>query len=329
MESKFGLRVKDAEKHWQTFQLENFKITKPLIVCLSGDATNTELEANGLCKLVEGLLENDAQDVDLMGVAYGEKNGLNNYKLSDNDIEKFVNNLLIPLCEDKRTNKIFTIEECCRKLSLITFFTFCHGSKEVSNILTNFKEKLIKKGFTEQNVELLTQSLLEVSYAKETENVTCPQVYFASADDSIGPIFNHWYFGDMYSESLHGSYAMLIDKPGQFCGRDWIRPETKQFASITIIADTILKSGLDINDEAVVSEEHKIGYFKDTDKLNKEGKILRKAMSECLKERVKNSIQNKTSNNYEIFYLKKLYSKLEKELPAENRVDNTIHKINV
>lgn len=56
MNSKFGLRKKDFENHWQSCSLNKFKLTKPLIVCLSGDSTCTELEANGLCKLAENFL---------------------------------------------------------------------------------------------------------------------------------------------------------------------------------------------------------------------------------------------------------------------------------
>ena len=69
MESKFGLRTKTSENHWQQCEIKNLKISKPLIICLSGNGTKTELEANGFCKLAESLLGDKSQEVDLLGVA--------------------------------------------------------------------------------------------------------------------------------------------------------------------------------------------------------------------------------------------------------------------
>lgn len=328
MNSRFGLRKKDCENHWQSCSLDNFKLTKPLIVCLCGDSTGTELEANGLCKMVESLLEDKSQEVDLLGVAYGEKRGTKSYQLSTQDIELFVDNILMPLCKNKETDEILPVLEGCKNLSLITFFTFCHGSTEVYNIMDKFNERLLEKGVSEQDIKVLKKSLFEVNYARECENIACPQVFLTSTGDAFGNVFNFWYFGgddDYYLKS--DQYAIVCDKPGQFCGKYWIRPENKPFGSISIVAGSILKGESKENLGDVVNEEHNIGFFKEVKnglhpRLSEEGKVLRRAMAISLKRRVENSVLNQNSNEYKQFHLQQLNYHLEENLPKHNRVDS-------
>ena len=242
MESKFGLRTKTSENHWQQCEIKNLKISKPLIICLSGNGTKTELEANGFCKLAESLLGDKSQEVDLLGVAYGVKDEQQSKRgeLSSKDVELLVDNILIPLCKNEKNGELLSIEDCCRNLSLITFFTFCHGNKEVKNILEKFNERLEDKGLSKQDISILTQSLFEINYAKETDCVPCPQISVASAQDTIGNVFGYWYFGDDdYDDKLKDHYAIVCDKPGQYCKKDWVRPESRCYASITVIAGSI------------------------------------------------------------------------------------------
>ncbi len=332
MKSKFGFRNKASENHWQPCSIENLSISRPLVICLSGNGTKTETEANGFCKLAENLLGDKSKEVDLMGVVYGDKNSSEASvgELSNSEIESLVDNILLPLCKDKQTKQLLSLEDCCKNLSLITFFTFCHGNSEVSKILKNFNEKLETMGLHVEDRKTLTQSLFEVNYAKETDLVSCPQINIASAQDSIGSMFGYWYFGnDDYENKFNGHYAMVCDKPGQFCKKDWPRPEAKPYGSITIIANSILKEDLDKDSFAMQSEEHNIGYFK-KDKngfntlLNEEGKVLREAMSLSLQKRIDNSILNQKNNTYKRFYLQELNSYLENSLPRNNRISNII-----
>lgn len=330
MESKFGLRNKTSEHHWQPCEVEKMKVTRPLVICLSGNGTKTELEANGFCKLAESLLGDKSQEVDLIGVAYGDESGRR--KLSKKDVELLVENILMPLCKDEQTGELLSIKECRRNLSLITFFTFCHGNKEVLNIIEMFNERLESKGFSRETISTLNQSLFEINYAKETDCVPCPQVFVASAQDSIGNIFGYWYFGDDdYEDKLKDHYAMVYDKPGQFCKKDWIRPESRRYDSITIIASSILNDNPVRDSFSVQSEEHNIGYFKNNEngfnpRLNEEGKVLRSVMGISLQKRIENSILNQNNKNYIQFYLQELNSLLESDLPQENRITNSFQE---
>ena len=332
MKSRFGLRNKTSENHWKPCQIDKFKILRPLIICLSGNGTITEKDANGFCKLAENLLGEKASEVDLLGIAYGVKDEQISKRgeLSNIEIELIVDNLLMSLCKDETSGNLLPIEDCCKNLSLITFFTFCHGNKEVKMILEKFNEKLENEGLSKENIRLLTQSLFEINYAKESEYVFCPQISMASAQDSIGSVFGYWFFGDDdYDEKLKNHYAMVYDKPGQFCKKIWLRPESKRYDCITIIANSILKDTPVENSFSMQSVEHNIGYFKNDENgvnhyLNEEGKVLRNAMSISLQKRVENSILNMNKKIYKQFNLQELYSNFENNLPQFNRIDNSI-----
>jgi len=329
MGSRFGLRDKLSENHWKLCKMENLRVSKPLIICLSGNGTKTEEEANGFCKLAEDFIGDKLiKDVELLGVAYGEQNRRG--ELSNEDVELIVDNVLIKLCKDEKTEEFLSLEKCCKNLSLVTFFTFCHGSTEVSRILEKFKERLNDKKIPKQDISTLTKALLEVSYAKENNGVPCPQISVASAQDSAGLCFGYWYFGADCEDKLENHYAITCDKPGQYCKKDFPRPEERQYNSITIVADSILKYNNDSVSFSIQSEDHNIGYLK-RDKngmfhprLNELGKVLICAMSQSLQERVKNSILNQNNENYTRFNLSDLNSYLELNLPQTNRIDNQI-----
>lgn len=331
MESKFGLRDYASESHWRPCEIKAFKPSKPLIICLSGNGTRTELEANGFCKLAESLIGDKSTSCDLLGVAYGGeyKESSKPGNLLDSEIEQLVDYILIPLCKDEKTGNMLPIDDCCKNLSLITFFTFCHGSKEVKNILEKFNEKMNIEGLSKQEINLLTKSMLEITYGKEISDVSCPQIDIMSAADSRGLAFNYWYFGDSDYELKKDRYVMVCDMPGQYCGKDFIFPDTRSYGAITLVAGSILNENIKNDDGALQSIEHNIGYFKcdkngHTPYLSREGGVLRNAMSISLCERVENSILNQKSQNYIPFYLKQLNSRLEEDLPKFNRMDKTV-----
>lgn len=337
MESKFGLRTKTSEHHWQQCEIKNLKVTKPLIICLSGNGTKTELEANGFCKLVENLIGDESQKIDLLGVSYGVKDEQHSKRgeLSSKDVELLVDNILIPLCKDKKTGNILPMECCCKNLSLITFFTFCHGSLEVKNILEKFDERLKIMGLSKQDISNLIQSLFEINYAKETDDVSCPQISVSSMCDILGGVFGYWYFGDEdYDGKFKDRYAIVCDKPGQFCKKDWVRPESKRYGAITVMASSILNNSDNSDDDifaSIQSTEHNIGHFKSnenglTPSLNENGKVLRNAMSISLQKRVENSLLNLNSQSYIPFYLQELNLYLENNLSQTNRIDNSVEQ---
>ena len=79
--SKFGLRDNNSINKWRRIDLKEFKLDKPLVICLSGNASTTEKDACGFCKRAERMLEllfkntgkrgaNPLDFVDIMGCSY-------------------------------------------------------------------------------------------------------------------------------------------------------------------------------------------------------------------------------------------------------------------
>lgn len=327
MESVFGKRNNNAEKHWQTINIIGEKISKPIIICLSGNATITEREANGFCKLAESCIGKElSQKVDFIGVAYQHAIDSKNGQFNASDRSLIVDKILIPLCEDNN-GTILSTEECCRNLSKITFFTFCHGSVETIKIINNFYAKLQEKGICEEDINKIGQSLLEVSYASTNINA-CPKISLGSMQDVGGEVFAYWYLGTKAEKEDVNDYVAVCDQPGYFCGKPF--PQARPFCSITVKVDSILNENFrnKKTDDNIsswlnnVEEDHNIGYFKKDRSgnlmacVNSKGKTLLNIMELCLQKRIKNSLENIQNNRYKKTDIQGLYNHIQHTINA-------------
>ena len=52
----FGKRDTSKPNHWQKLKFFKHKITKPTIICLGGNTTKFEEDANAMCKLASNLI---------------------------------------------------------------------------------------------------------------------------------------------------------------------------------------------------------------------------------------------------------------------------------
>lgn len=223
--TRWGKRNLEKENHWENIDLNNYSTDKPMVVCLSGNGTNTDAEANGFCKRVGTSLElllkksTPIENVELLGCAYGEDKrylycpdeedfyktypNLNDYArefpkavsissksndLDERDVNQFTNAILMPRCLDKDGNALPT-ETCCKNISQITFFTYCYGAKALNEIIKSFKENLKSHDFTDESINQILNSMMHVSFARKDYVRTIPSVYFYAANDyDIGSI---------------------------------------------------------------------------------------------------------------------------------------------
>ena len=184
--------------HWEQLDLSSYKMTKPIVICLSGNATINEREANGFCKTAENLmglkLSSDNQEeiyeyADLIGVSYSNREGSETGRLTNEDIESLVTNILMPLCVDESGQRL-PLEQVCKNVSAVTFFSFCHGAIETFNICREFNVKLIKElGFNGEETDIILQSMMEISYSPRTVSNLIPRVSAYSARDTKNAVF--------------------------------------------------------------------------------------------------------------------------------------------
>jgi len=163
------------------------------VICLGGNGTITESSANGMCKMVENFLQllfkkqgtNYVYDyVDIMGAVYPISDNSQKGKFSKEDIDNFVDKFLIKLLQDEN-DELVPLNEACRRLSQITFFTFCKGHFEVYKIFRSFYKELQVLGYSKQECDILMLSTFEISYAPLIYASMIPVVYIDSKQDEM------------------------------------------------------------------------------------------------------------------------------------------------
>ena len=184
--------------HWERLDLEEYKVEKPIVICLSGNATIDEKDANGFCKTAENLMglklsSDDPESIyeyaDLIGVSYANREGRDTGALTQEDIDALVTNVLMPLCVDEMVQRL-PLEQVCKNVSAVTFFSFCHGAIESFNICKTFNIKLIKElGFNGDETDKILTSMMEVSYSPRTTGCLTPRVSAYSARDTKNAAF--------------------------------------------------------------------------------------------------------------------------------------------
>ena len=189
----WGMRNLDKQNHWQRLKLDKYSPDKPVVVCIGGNGTVSENSANGMCKLVETYLQllfkkngmNKVYDyVDLVSAVYPMNGDSTKGKFEKEDIDKFVDEFLIRLVQDDK-DELLPLNEACRRLSQVTFFTYCRGHMEVDKIMRAFYKELRVLGYTKEQVNVLMMSTSEVSFAPLTYGSVIPVVFVDTKQDEM------------------------------------------------------------------------------------------------------------------------------------------------
>lgn len=192
-EAVWGKRNLDKANHWQRLKLEEYSPEKPVVVCVGGNGTVSENSANGVCKFVENYLQllfkkngmNHVYDyVDIIGAVYPSGDNPSKGKFSKEDTDKFVDEFLIKLIQDEN-DELVPLNEACRRLSGVTFFTFCMGHLEVDKIMRAFYKELKVLGYSQQERDVLMLSTFEISYAPLTYGSVIPVMFVDSKQDEM------------------------------------------------------------------------------------------------------------------------------------------------
>lgn len=261
----FGKRdLRSTNNHWKELRLNNYKITKPVIICLGGNGTIDSTLANGFCKRAETMvglkiadsnLYSTYRHIDVLGFVYGRDSEKQTAGSFNNDeISKIVDNLLMPLCIDNN-GKLLPVEKTAKNFSLITFFTHCHGAKEVNNLMSNLNQKLEAKGYSSEDIKFIMSQSFQFSYSPLVSDNWLPTVRVDSFCDS----FNYGLaklYRDTYYHALNG-VAVKHDKAGFFRKNPypWTRQET-----ISIFTSKLVNVPEGYNGTNVV-DEHSIRYL--------------------------------------------------------------------
>lgn len=220
---KRNLNIKDT--HWELLDLDNLKFEKPTVLCLCGNDTTTNAKANGFVKQAEIYLElmfktkdgsNVLDNVDLVGVKYDEKNSM-----PIQDSEK-VANAIFNLLIDKNGKKL-DIETARKNMSRLTFFTYCYGHNVLQMDIVDkaLNSKLSDAGYSENEINLICNSTLEVSYAPPGWINKIPSIRVMSSRDEMFSFPDTSLF-ENYNKTIDDlGVSLHEDKPGQIFGEDF------------------------------------------------------------------------------------------------------------
>ena len=189
----WGKRDLKANRHWQILSLKDYNPNKPIVVCIGGNGTTSELAANGIAKVVEIYLQllfnkggkNCVYDyIDIISAVYPINDDSDKGAFEKEDIDDFVDNFLIKIIQDEN-DELVPLNEACRRLSQVTFFTYCRGHHEVDKIMHAFYKELKVLGYTRQERDILMMSFFEVTFASATYSSLIPIMFVDSKQDEM------------------------------------------------------------------------------------------------------------------------------------------------
>ena len=293
----YGCKVIDSKK---------YKIKKPTIFCLGGNGCVSVKEANGFCKIAENLVglnykeDSDAGLVDLVdivGIVYGAENSqkMNAYGLSNfctgifsgEEVDEFVNDILLPLCKDDDGNAL-PIEEACRNFSLITFFTYCYGAVALISLLYNLSVKLKALGYSDGEIHKLMGSTMQITYASLSFGCPVPTLEVVSKEDLT--------IGDFYYEKgcFSKGVNLIHHVANEYFGK---KSKTRDFESIGIYSSRLRnfqKKGEDEHAVKIISRDKEWRSIYEDKNLD----IVSQMVGYALAKSVVNSIDNSYSKKF-------------------------------
>lgn len=215
-------RNPDMPKNCEYLDVEEYAVTRPTVFCLSGNGAITTKEANGLCKQAEGYLKlmfngknvgkRVTDMVDLIGFKYARpKEDAKVGDLGFEFIEDFVNRVIIPKLLDKDGTRL-SLDEACKNMSQMVFFTYCYGSQELNSIVLMLRSCLKQCGYLKFEIDEICKATQNISYAPFDNSASyIPSVrVISSRDDTVGEDIDGL-LGEQGREDLDGIRLLRHD----------------------------------------------------------------------------------------------------------------------
>ncbi len=162
-------------KHWETIDINNYKITKPTILCFGGNRSFDPRNANHYCRTVEGMLANsnyskeiDKKNYEVLGICYGhyplDESKVETSQLDKNEVSLIEKNLLQPLYLDENGNKL-SCEDAKKNFNMLTILCHSYGAIAFDNVVKQTFQNMTDKGFSFDDIMDILSQVVCVSYA--------------------------------------------------------------------------------------------------------------------------------------------------------------------
>ena len=212
-EAQWGMRNLDVINHWQRLKLNKYSPDKHVVVWIGGNGTVLESYSNGGCKYIENFLQllfkkngvNRVYDyVDIIGAVYPTEGDSKKGKFSKEDTDNFVDNFMLKRVQNEN-EELLPLNEACRRLSGVTFFTFCRGHLELDKILRAFYKELNILGYSIEECNIMMLSMFEVSFAPMTYGSMIPALFVdTKQDEMLNSAWKNKQTASQFDDNLNG-----------------------------------------------------------------------------------------------------------------------------
>ncbi len=322
---QIGRRDISKPNHWETLDLNKYKLTKPTILCFGGNRSFEPKDANFYCRTVEEMLTKnkyfqnvDKNDYDLVGISYGH------YPLKDENVEvSKLDDFEINLIEEKlfqplylnRFGKPLSVEKACKNFNKLTVLCHSYGAVAFDKIIKNIFQNMIKKGFSFEEVSDILSQVVCISYAPRGMIGGVSSIQIVSGCDGFDIPRNapkkmrntyYAYFYNLFNDKEawgNGTQIVNGNTIGVFTTNMTINEKTDDHSFLTLVN----------------------GGKEDTKEKSKNAKSIYYVAQQSLAISLKNSVENIKSNafkskpNVEKLYSRTKYilGKKQKELERE------------
>jgi len=173
MALKLIKRNHDMPDKYERFDAEKLAGLKgPIVFCMSGNFASDEKKINNYFQMTEDLLGITAKQsgkgadfsklVHLVGTIYSDRGNL-----EFGEYKELMSTLLMSRCVRDGSN--LPVDEICKNLSQITFFTYCRGATVATNLMEKFGDALKDRGFSEADIDKIYSSMLHITFAPEID----------------------------------------------------------------------------------------------------------------------------------------------------------------
>lgn len=288
-----GLRNLNAEKHWEKIDLDNYKIEKPMLICLGGNGSVETRDANGICKIFENMIGLKKQrthevatknDVDVMGFVYSKRLKSSEVgRLKEKDCKTIVEKLFMPLFRDESGSRL-ACEQAMKNANMLNFATHCYGTTVLKDFLNIMEDNIYDLGYSADEAQKIFSQMVAVNYVPQTATDKIPNLQIYSGSDFNGiPCYS--------SDFLRGIFYEFFDKTYND-NKVYDNTVFKENNSVILLTTNMLKVHYGNDDHFLECLERDPenwqsvpanGYFAD---------IVSKATSYVLANSIANSIEN-------------------------------------
>ena len=162
MKFKIGKRNTNVLNNWEILNIGSYKIQKPVVLCLGGNCTISDREANFMSKHVQNLI-GKSDDVDYISICYSHDHGRSGY-LSTDDIFEIVDSLFVPLAMTE-FYEMLPLEQACKNMRRVNIMAHCFGAREIVPSLEKaFASRLLILGYTDDEVKKIISQIFVASF---------------------------------------------------------------------------------------------------------------------------------------------------------------------